>query len=75
MDLDVIVTRTFLSINGGIQLAKHNSVKNSLPERPKLKNSTYASLHVQNEIINIGKNIIKKYLVDKIMQIIFDNGG
>ena len=26
----------------------------------------YASPHVQNEIINIGKNIIKKYLVDKI---------
>ena len=31
-----------------------------------LKNTTYASPHVQNEIINFGKNIIKKHLVDKI---------
>ena len=35
-------------------------------ERSKLENTTYALPHVQNEIINIGKNIIKKYLVDKI---------
>ena len=61
-----MATRRFLSINEVIQLAKHNSVINAHLERPKLKNATYASPHVQNEIINIGKNIIEKYLVDKI---------
>ena len=61
-----MVTRKFLSLNEGIQLAKHNSIINAHLERPKLKNTTtYASPYVQNEIINIGKNITKKYLVDK----------
>ena len=47
-------------------MAKHNSVIHARLERPKLKNTTYASPHVQNEIINSGKNTIKKYIVDKI---------
>ena len=59
-------TRNYVSINEGIELAKHNSIINAHFARPKLKNTTYASLYVQNEIINIGENIIKKYLVDKI---------
>ena len=54
-----MVTRKFFGINEGIQLAKHNSVINACLKRPKLKNITYASPHVQNEIINSGKNIIK----------------
>ena len=58
VDLDIIVTRKILSINEGIQLAKHNSVINAHLERPKLKNTMYASPYVQNDIINIGKNII-----------------
>ena len=61
-----MVTRKIFCINEVIQLAKHNSVINAHLERPKLKNTMYASPHVQNQIINIGKNIIKKYLVDKI---------
>ena len=61
VDLDIMVTRKFFffGINEGIQLAKHNSVINARLERPKLKNTTYASPHIQNEIINLGKNIIK----------------
>ena len=60
VDLYIMVTRKFFfGINEGIQLAKHNSVINARLERPKLKNTTYASPHVQNEIINSGKNIIK----------------
>ena len=60
VDLDIMVTRNFFfGINEGIQLAKHNSVINARLERPKLKNTTYASPHVQNEIINLGKNIMK----------------
>ena len=47
MDLDIMVTRKFLSINEVIQLAKHNSVINAHLERPKLKNTTYASPHVK----------------------------
>ena len=47
-----MVIRKFLGINEGIQLAKHNSVINAHLERPKLKITTYTSLHVQNEIIN-----------------------
>ena len=66
VDLDIMVTRNFISINEGIKSVRHNSVINAHLERPKLKNTTYSSPHVQNEIINIGKNIIKKYLVDKI---------
>ena len=66
MDLDILVTRNFFNVNEGAQLAKHNSIINAHLERPQLKNTTYASPHVQNEIINVGKNIIKKYLVDKI---------
>ena len=66
VDLDIMVARKFLSINEVIQLAKHNSVMNAYLERPKLKNTLYTSPHVQNEIINIGKNIIKKHLVDTI---------
>ena len=54
-----MVIRTFFGINEGIQLAKHNSVINTRVERPNLKNITYASHHVQNEIINSGKKIIK----------------
>ena len=69
VDLDIMVTRKFccccFCVNEGIQLAEHNSVINARLERPKLKNTTYASPHVQNEIINSGKNIIKKYFVDK----------
>ena len=57
-----MVTRKFVSINKVIQLAKYNSVINAHLERPKLKNTMYASPHVQNEIINIGKSLIKKYL-------------
>ena len=34
--LDIIIARKFLSINGGIQLAKHNPIINSHLERPKL---------------------------------------
>ena len=64
--LDIIIARKFLSINGGIQLAKHDPIINAHLERPKLKNTTYVSPHVQIEIINIGTNIIKIYLVDKI---------
>ena len=63
-----MVARKFPSINKGIQLAKHNIINAHL-ERPKLKNTTYTSLHVQNEIINIGKNIIKKYLVVTISSV------
>ena len=59
MDLDIMVIRNFFGINEGIQLAKHNSVINACLGRPKLKNTTYSSPHVQNEIINSGKNIIK----------------
>ena len=62
----MMITWKFLGINEGIQLAKHNSIINAHLERPKLKNTTYTSPHVQNELINLGKNIIKKYLVDKI---------
>ena len=40
MGLDVIVNRKFLSINGGIQFAKHNPFMNAHLERPKLKNAT-----------------------------------
>ena len=59
VDLDIMVTRKFLGINEGIQLAKHNSVINAHFERPKLKNTTYeSSPHIQNEVINLGKNII-----------------
>ena len=66
VDLDIMVTRKFLSIHEANQLAKHNSVINAHLERPKLKkNTTYASPHVKNEIINVGKNI-KKYFVDKL---------
>ena len=46
VDLDIMVTRKFLGINKGIQLAKHNSVINAHLERPKLKNTTYASPHI-----------------------------
>ena len=50
MDLDIIVTRNFFfGINEGIQLAKHNSVINACLERPKLKNTTYASPHIKIE--------------------------
>ena len=60
VDLDIMVTRKFFfGINEGIQLAKHNSIINACLERPKLKNTTYTSPHVQNEIINSRKNIIK----------------
>ena len=58
MDLDIMVTRMFLGINEGIKLAKQNSIINAHLERPKLKNTTYASPHKQNEIINLGRNII-----------------
>ena len=72
IDLDIMVTRKFLSINEGIQLAKHNSIINAHLERPKLKNIMYASPHVQNGIINIGKNIIRNICLIKLeMQIIF----
>ena len=54
-----MVTRKFPSVNEGIQLAKHNSITNDHPERPRLKNIMYASPYVQNEIINISKNIIR----------------
>ena len=53
MDLDIMVTRKFFSINEVIQLAKQNAMINAHLERPKLKNTTYASPHVQNEIIYI----------------------
>ena len=59
VDLDIMVTRNFFGIKEGIQLAKHNSVTNACLKRPKLKNITYASSHIQNKIINSGKNIIK----------------
>ena len=50
VDHDIMVTRKFFfGINEGIQLAKHNSVINACLERPKLKNTTYASPQVQNE--------------------------
>ena len=50
VDLDIMVTRKFFfGINEGIQLAKHNSVIHACLERPKLKNTTYTSPHVQNE--------------------------
>ena len=55
VDLDIMVTRKFLGTNESIQLAKHNSVINARLERPKLKNTTYTSPHIQNEIINLGK--------------------
>ena len=48
LDRDTMLTRKFLGINEGIQLAKHNSVINAHIERSKLKNTTYASPHVQN---------------------------
>ena len=44
--LDIMVTKRFLSINEGIQLAKHNSIINAHLERPKLKNTMYASPNV-----------------------------
>ena len=56
VDLDIMVNRKILNINEDIQLDKL--------ERPKLKNTM--SFHVQNEMINTGKNKIKKYLVGKI---------
>ena len=59
VDLDIMVTRKFLSINKVIQLAKHNSIINAHLKRPKVKNTTHLSPHVQNEIINFGKKIIK----------------
>ena len=59
VNFDIMVTRKFFGINEGIQLATHNSVINACLERPKLKNTTYTSPHIQNEIINSGKNIIK----------------
>ena len=52
VDLDIMVTRKFLGINEGFQLAKHNSIINAHLERLKLKNITYASPYVQNKIIN-----------------------
>ena len=58
VDLNIMVTRKFLNINEGIQLAKYNSTINTHLLRPKLKNTTYASPYEQNEIINIGKNIL-----------------
>ena len=60
-----MVTMKFLNITEVINLAKHNFIINAHLERLKLKNTTYTSPHVQNEIINIGKNVIKKYLVYK----------
>ena len=63
MDLDIMVTRKFFfGINEVIQLAKHNSVINAGLERPNLKNTTHASPHIQNEIINSGKNILKVFI-------------
>ena len=62
VDLDIMVTRKFVvffGINESIQLAKHNSVINTFLKRPKLKNITYASPHIQKEIINSSKNIIE----------------
>ena len=74
--LDLMITRKFLGINEVIRLAKYTSIKNPHLERPKLKNTTYASPNVQNEIINLGKNIILKYLVDKKeIQVNFYNSG
>ena len=49
VDLDIMVSRKLFWHNEGIQLAKHNSVINACLERPKLKNTTYASPHIQNE--------------------------
>ena len=45
VDLDIMITRKFLSINEGIQLAKHKSIIYAHLERPKLKNTTYSSSH------------------------------
>ena len=54
------------SINESIQLAKYNSVINARLERPKLKNTTYVSPHVQNEIFNPHSHKVSalKHFVD-----------
>ena len=51
-------------------LAKHDPAINAHLESPKLRNASYVSPHIQNELINIiGKNIIQKHfsiMVDEI---------
>ena len=49
-------------------LAKHNPAINAHLESPKLRNASYVSPHIQNELINIiGKNIIQKHLVNEVV--------
>ena len=49
-------------------LAKHDPVINAHLESPKLRNVSYISPHIQNELINIiGKNIIQKHLVNEVV--------
>ena len=49
-------------------LAKHDPAINAHLESPKLRNASYVSPHIQNELINIiGKNIIQKHLVNEVV--------
>ena len=49
-------------------LAKHDPTINAHLESPKLRNASYISPHIQNELINIiGKNIIQKHLVNEVV--------
>ena len=67
MYLDIMVNRNFFLAL--MKLFNRLNITQSLRAhlvRPKLKNTMYALPHVENEIIKMGKNIIKKYLVDRI---------
>ena len=49
-------------------LAKHDPAINAHLESSKLRNASYVSPHIQNELINIiGKNIIQKHLVNEVV--------
>ena len=49
-------------------LAKHDPAINAHLESPKLRNASYISPHIKNELIKIiGKNIIQKHLVNEVV--------
>ena len=49
-------------------LAKHDPAINAHLESPKLRNASYVSPHIQNELLNIiGKNINQKHLVNEVV--------
>ena len=63
MDLDIMVTRKFLSIDEVIQLAKYNSIINAHLERPKLK---YPHMHHHMYIVYIVMKLKKQIFLKQI---------